>query len=82
MSDSTRNKTDESAFKNPAQSQDSMVELRDLLVGPLQAQLDKLQKRLDSPQMLAKDLSQVLPEAISLRSSRDKKLQIILDLYT
>ena len=82
MSDPTRNKTDESAFKNPAQPQDSLVELRDLLLGPLQAQLDKLQRRLDSPQMLAKDVSQILPEAISLRSSRDKKIQITLEPIT
>ena len=82
MSDPTRDKTDELAFKNPAQSQDSLVELRDLLLGPMQAQLDKLQRRLDSPQLLAKDVSQVLPEAISLRSSRDKKIQITLEPIT
>jgi len=82
MSDSTRDKTDESAFKNPAQSQDSMIELRDLLLGPLQTQLDQLQTRLDSPRLLAEDVSRVLPEAISLRSARDKKIQIALEPIT
>ena len=42
-------------------------------------QLDKLQRRLDSPQRLAKDISQVLPEAVSLGSSRDKKIQLSLE---
>ena len=82
MSDSNRDKADESAPKNPAQSQDSLVELRDLLLGPMQAQLDKLQRRLDSPQLLAEDVSRILPEAISLRSSRDKKIQITLEPIT
>ena len=82
MSDSNRDNADESAPKNPAQSQDSLVELRELLLGPMQAQLDKLQRRLDSPQLLAEDVSRILPEAISLRSSRDKKIQITLEPIT
>ena len=82
MNDSTRDKPGQSAFKNPAQSTDSLAELRELLIGPLLAQLNKLQKRLDSPQMLAEDVSRVLPEAISLRSSRDKKIQITLEPIT
>ena len=82
MSDSTQDKTDASAFNNSAQSRDSLVELRDLLLGPLQAQLDKLQMRLDSPQQLTKDVSQVLPEAIALRAARDKKIQITLEPIT
>ena len=82
MGDSSREKTEESALKKPAHSQDSLDELRELLLGPLQVQLDELQKRLNTPQLRAKDISQVLPEAISLRSSRDKKIQVVLEPIT
>ena len=82
MNESTRDKSGQWAFKNPEQSQDSLAELRELLTGHLQAQLDRLPKRLDNEKLSAEDVSRVLPEAISLRSSRDKKIQITLEPIT
>lgn len=43
-------------------------ELRQLLLNPEQVKIDKLQERLDNPQLYAEDLSKVLPEAIMLLS--------------
>lgn len=49
-------------------------ELRRLLLAPEQDRLDGLQHRLDDPDLLARDLSRVLPEAIALRLGRDRNL--------
>lgn len=59
-------------------AQDGWEELRRLLVGPEQAQLDALQKRLEHSQLQAAELSRVLPEAVSLRASEDKQLAHVL----
>ncbi|UCF93050.1 MAG: hypothetical protein JSW39_02525, partial [Desulfobacterales bacterium] len=58
----------------PEPSGDSLDELRRLLLGPYQQQLADLQKRLDSRELQAGDLSRVLPEAIALRSPQDREL--------
>ena len=51
-----------------------LVELRSLLLGPLQIEVKGLKQRLDDPGLHAKDVSGVLPEAIVLRAGRDGKL--------
>ena len=53
--------------------------LRELLIGPEQARLEELQRRLDDPRVRTEDLSQVIAEAISLRLRRDRSLQHALN---
>ncbi len=53
----------------------ALAQLRQLLLNPEQVKIDKLQERLDNPQLYAEDLSKVLPEAIMLLSlQRQEKL--------
>ncbi len=81
MSDSS----DEQGGKAAEGSQtpeEALDELRELLLKPIQAQLDELQRRLDTPDLHAKDVSRVLPEAISIRSQRDKKIEMALEPIT
>jgi len=58
----------------PAPDQDGMAELRSLLIGPEQTQLHQLQERLDNPERYARDISRVLPDAITLRPTQDPQL--------
>ena len=53
-----------------------------MLLGPFQVQLDQLQERIDNPELHAKEVSRVLPEAINLRSSQDKKMVTVLEPVT
>ncbi len=53
-------------------------ELRAMLVGREQAQLARLQHRLDDPEQLAAALSQVLPAAIAQAAARDDRLGVVL----
>ncbi len=53
--------------------------LRELLVGPEQARLEELQRRLDDRQLRTEDISQVVAEAIALRVRRDRVLQQTLN---
>ncbi|MBW4664184.1 MAG: hypothetical protein KME01_08295 [Chroococcus sp. CMT-3BRIN-NPC107] len=56
-------------------NEDALAQLRQLLLNPEQVQLEKLQERLDNPQIYAEDLSNVLPAAIILLSlQRQEKL--------
>jgi OOP family OmpA-OmpF porin len=83
MSDSSLpNKRNKTPRDDDSHTEESIDELRKLLLGPLEDRLDKLQERLDSPDLHADDVSQVLPEAISLRSSRDKRIEIALEPIT
>ncbi len=45
-----------------------LAELRSLLVGPEQNELRSLRSRLDDPKAYARDVSNILPDAIALRS--------------
>lgn len=49
--------------------------LRELIVGPEKSRLEELQRRLDNRQLRTEELSQVVAEAIALRSRRDRALQ-------
>jgi OOP family OmpA-OmpF porin len=55
-------------------TKDELDELRHLLLEPEQTQIVKLQKRLDDPRFSVDDVSRALPEAITLRSSKDSQL--------
>jgi OOP family OmpA-OmpF porin len=52
-----------------------LAELRGLLVGPEQAQIEALRERLENPALLAEAVSRVLSEAIRLRAGRDASLR-------
>lgn len=58
---------------------DAYLQLRGLLLGPEQEQLEQIRKRLDVPDIRAHELSQVVAEAIALRVHRDHGLQHVLN---
>jgi outer membrane protein OmpA-like peptidoglycan-associated protein len=53
---------------------DPLKELRRLLFVPEEAQVSKIQERLDDPEIHAEDVSSVLPDAIRIGTARDDKL--------
>lgn len=61
------------------QSAKELDELRQLLLRPEQQRLDHLQKRLDDPLIRAEELSNSLPDAITLRAARDDKIAYALE---
>lgn len=80
MTDSL-NKTfpkEEPANKKP-QKNTELDEIRRLLFDREQMQIAQLKERLDNPRLLVKDVERVLPEAIKLRSSRDKEIAKALE---
>jgi len=56
-----------------------LAELKDLLLGMERLRLDQLESQLYDPNRRAKDVSEVLPEAIRLRPARDVKLRRALE---
>ena len=52
---------------------DKLNELRNILF-PEREQFDSLQEKFENPDLLAENVSQILPEAVRLRSSRDEDL--------
>ncbi len=67
--------TAEAEDEGSATNQEDLSELRSLLFSEEQAQISKLQQRLDDPRLHAEDVSRVLPDAIVLRTSRDKRFK-------
>ena len=59
---------------NEPSDEATLGQLRELLIGPERARLDQLQERLDDPHTQARQLSDVLPDAITIRSTQDEKL--------
>jgi outer membrane protein OmpA-like peptidoglycan-associated protein len=57
---------------------DRLLQLRGLLIGPELEQIETLRRRLDDPQARSEDLSKSIAEAIALRSKQDRKLQTTL----
>lgn len=53
---------------------DELEELRRLLLVAEEAQVSRIQQRLDDPEIHAEDVSHVLPEAFLLRSAKDEDL--------
>ena len=66
----------ESAFASgrPDPSAEELAELRELLLGPERRRLKELEQRLDAVGMSGDELAELLPEAIALRSGRDRQL--------
>jgi len=56
------------------QGDNSLIELRRLLVGPLQKQFDEMQELMRDQGLHPDEISKILPEAIMLRSARDKQM--------
>ncbi len=63
---------------NGGNADDRLVQLRGLLLGPEQEQLDDLRRRMDDPAGRSEDLSRHIAEAIAIRVKRDRKLQVTL----
>jgi outer membrane protein OmpA-like peptidoglycan-associated protein len=57
---------------------DRLLQLRGLLVGPEQQQIEALRRRLDDPETRSEELSKSVAEAIALRCKQDRKLQTTL----
>ena len=74
MADSPTNGTSTDAPTSQASDGDVLNELRSLIVGPEQTQLRRLQERVDGLTLHAEQVSQMLPEAIHLRSRQDHQL--------
>lgn len=52
---------------------DKLTELRNILF-PERAQFDSLQEKFENPELLAENVSRILPDAVRLRSRRDEDL--------
>ncbi len=68
--------------ETPAATDASLEKLRDLLLRPFRKQLQQLQDRLDQPELHARDVSRILPEAIAHRSAQDRKIELALEPLT
>lgn len=60
------------------QDSEELKELRRLIVGPVEERLGALEVRLEQPKRRAADVSDVLPDAITLRGARDARLTAAL----
>ena len=82
MTDSKSENNERKVLQDASSSDDSLDELRRLLLDPMQMRLENLEDRIDNPKLHARDVSRVLPEAISLRSAQDRKIDIVLEPIT
>jgi OOP family OmpA-OmpF porin len=57
---------------------DALHELRSLLIAPEQGELRDLRHRIDDPNLRARDVSAVLPEAVAMRPPGDRQLAAAL----
>jgi len=66
----------ESTFASgrPDPSAEELAELRELLLGPERRRLEELERRLDAVGVSGEELADLLPEAIVLRTARDRQL--------
>ncbi|HLN59394.1 MAG TPA: OmpA family protein [Thermoanaerobaculia bacterium] len=62
------------AVKPEPAPDDPVSELRGLLLAADEAEVVRLQQRLEDPQSRAEDVSRVLPEAVTIRSQEDRQL--------
>lgn len=75
MSDSTIPwKAAQAPEDSPSETQDDVAVLRDIIVGPQKARIDRLEGRLDDPAVRTEEISHHLAEALILRSGRDHKI--------
>src|ERR1700757_2197542 len=66
------------AAPEPANDHDEVAELRSLLLGEAERQLAEVHERLLDPQRQLKEISNVLPDAIAVRSRQDDELTTAL----
>lgn len=59
---------------NSTVDKNDLSELRRILTGPLEDRVDDLQKRLDNEELRSEEISNILPEAIKIRSTVDDKV--------
>jgi OOP family OmpA-OmpF porin len=62
------------ASGRPDPSAEELAELRELLLGPERRRLKELERRLDAMGLSGEELAELLPEAIVLRTGRDRQL--------
>ena len=62
------------ASGRPDPSAEELAELRELLLGPERRRLRELERRLDAMGLSREELAELLPEAIVLRTGRDRQL--------
>ena len=78
MSDRNGNRLTEESFNNNQiegnNNIDELGELRSLLLGIEPPKLNRFYEKLDNPQVDAEDVSDILPEAIILRTMQDEQL--------
>ena len=79
MKDSDKDFPNKTPGNNSPRKDAELDELRRLLLGQEQTQIVQLKERLDNPSLLVKDVERVLPEAIKLRTSRDKDIAKALE---
>lgn len=76
--DAPKSSGDGSAGTRPSDPLHELKKLRTLIVGPEQSRIDDLDNRLKDSDRLARQVSGILPEAILIRSSKDKKIARVL----
>jgi OOP family OmpA-OmpF porin len=75
MTENSSHDTDnETPDNNHFPADEQLAQLRSLLLGFEQSELEKLYERLNNPNIQAEDISRLLPEAVILRSMQDKQL--------
>jgi outer membrane protein OmpA-like peptidoglycan-associated protein len=70
----TEHLLDQQAVDAPSEDEGSMSELRTLLLGPVETQINEVHERLFDPQRQVEEVSKVLPSAIAVRSRQDDDL--------
>jgi outer membrane protein OmpA-like peptidoglycan-associated protein len=70
----TEDVLDQEVSDASAEDEGSMAELRTLLLGPVETQLNEVHSRLLDPQRQVQEVSHVLPAAIAVRSRQDDEL--------
>ena len=65
---------DENVTSHENGDEGTMAELRSLLLGPVEQQIDEVHTRLFDPQRQVEEVSRALPDAISIRSRQDDEL--------
>jgi outer membrane protein OmpA-like peptidoglycan-associated protein len=65
-------------MSSKAPKSETLGALKDLLIRPEKEQIQRIEKRLDDPMMRAEEISQTLPEAISLSVMKSDKISRVL----
>ena len=63
---------------SPDAAEARLHQLRELLLGREQAEIEELRRRLDDPETRQQEMSRSIAEALALRAKQDRKLQLTL----